>query len=106
MAEQTSLAAIEVPHLRETFGHDRRAINLHSIRVYAVPREGQEYVLDRTLDGCPPFFTLYVREPGRRVARGIPVGGADYWGDGWRWPRAEAAALEAIAADWETMASG
>ncbi len=69
--------------------YDNGSINKHSIWKYQF---GERVVyLDRTLDGCPPFFHAYYFGPNGGVARTIPVRNRDYWGDGWNWKRAEAA---------------
>jgi len=69
--------------------------NRHEVRVYESP-DGRRFILDRTLDGVPPFFRLTENrgEPRRPTLR---VQGHDYWGDGWEWEQAVAAAGEAIA---------
>jgi hypothetical protein len=96
----SNATVIELPFGRESFGGDSDAINRHSIRHY-VSSSGSEYTLDRTLDGCPPFFTLWAHTTSRHAfipsfGRAVPVDGAEQWGDGWSWSRAEAAALAAI----------
>ena len=74
---------------RETYGHDRRAINRHSERWFR-DRDGNLYVLSRTLDGCPPFFEAYGPFPQDHegLLPRLLVDGMQYWGDGWSWPRA------------------
>lgn len=74
---------------RETYGHDERAINLHSERWYE-DSKGQIYVLSRTLDGCPPFFEAYgpFKENHQGLLPRLLVKGKEYWGDGWMWRQA------------------
>jgi hypothetical protein len=86
----------ELTEKREAFGGgDGRAINKHSVRVYE--HDGRLYTLDRTLDGCPPFFTLFRRPAsGEGMSETIRVNGAEHWGSGLSWPKAEAVAVEAV----------
>jgi hypothetical protein len=85
----------ELTEKRERFGGDGRAINKHSVRVYE--HEGRLYTLDRTLDGCPPFFHLTVEpESGAGISKTVPVNGMAYWGSGLSWKRAEALSVEAV----------
>ena len=84
---------------RETYGHDGRAINRHSERRYE-DRDGNLYVLSRTLDGIPPFFEAYgpfSKEHEGMLPR-LRVSGQEYWGDGWSWRRAIKAFCAAIGA--------
>ena len=86
----------ELAEKRETFGgSDGRALNKHSVRIYE--HEGRLFTLDRTLDACPPFFTL-TRQPasGEGLSETIRVNGEDHWGDGYSWPRAVGLAVEAV----------
>ena len=71
---------------RETYGHDGRAINRHSERWYR-DRNGNLYVLSRTLDGCPPFFEACgpFPEDFEGLLPRLLVDGQEYWGDGWAW---------------------
>lgn len=86
----------ELLEKRETFGGgDGRAINKHSVRVYE--HEGRLYTLDRTLDACPPFFTLTLQPAsGSGLSETIKVQGRGCWGDGYLWRRAEAIAVEVV----------
>ena len=74
---------------RETYGHDERAINRHSERWYR-DADGNQYVLSRTLDGCPPFFEAYGPFPENYegLLPRLRVNGKEYWGGGWSWVRA------------------
>ncbi len=89
----------ELRDCREVYGHDGRAINRHSVRQYAVPGHDPHIYLDKTLDGCPPFYELYDFE-GKSpcLATSIPVNGQRYFGDGLTWREAECVAGEAIQA--------
>ena len=53
----TELSKYELRDKREVYGNDERAINRHSIRVYAI--DGIEFIINKTLDGIPPFYQLY-----------------------------------------------
>lgn len=87
----------ELSHLRATFGHDDRAINKHAVRVYE--HAGRRFTLDRTLDGVPPFFTLFEHPAsGEGLSQTIHVAGEATWGSGYGWERAEAAARRTIEA--------
>jgi hypothetical protein len=92
----------ELKHRRETYGHDDRAINRHSIRVYQVSgvkrgtrvksqgmkaKEPWEFSLSRTLDGCPPFYSLYFYRPGSVLPTHLTINGDQYWGGGLSWPK-------------------
>lgn len=90
---------------REVFGHDETAINHHSIRVYETP-DGTRFQLDRTLDGCPPFFQLYGPYDAKYqgVLRSIAVDGKQYWGGGWSWRKAEAAMCQVLNATIQEQA--
>ena len=92
----------ELKDRRETYGNDDRAINLHSIRVYeisGVKKTGKmEFLLRRTLDGCPPFFSLCYCKPDSLLPTYLKANGVQYWGSGLSWPRAEQQAFGAIAA--------
>ena len=85
---------------RERYGRDRRAINRHSDRRYR-DGGGSLYLLSRTLDGCPPFFEAYGPFAADRQGHlpRLPVGGREYWGDGWSWKRALAAFLGELGAE-------
>lgn len=84
---------------REVYGHDRRAINRHSERVYQA-QSGNHYRLSRCLDGCPPFFEAYgpYRQDHCGVLPRLYVNGCEYWGDGWTWNQAEEAFFLAVSA--------
>jgi hypothetical protein len=86
----------ELAEKRETFGGGGgRAINKHSVRVYE--HEGRLYTLDRTLDGCPPFFTLTLQPAsGSGLSETIKVHGRGCWGGGYSWRRAEAITVEVV----------
>ena len=79
----------ELKELRHTFGHDDTAINLHAIRVYE--HHGTRYSLDKTLDGAPPFFSLYQhpKHGGFALMQPMKVSGQEYWGDGLSWKAVE-----------------
>jgi hypothetical protein len=84
---------------REVYGHDGRATNKHSERVYRA-QSGGLYHLSRCLDGCPPFFEAYgpYRERHCGVLPRLSVNGEEYWGDGWTWGQAERAFFGAVSA--------
>ena len=90
----------ELRERRETYGHDERAINKHSIRVYAASgvtcRGAIEFFLNRTLDGIPPFYCLYFFKPHSALPTYLKVNGEQYWGSGLSWPRGEQKAFKAI----------
>lgn len=98
----------ELQDRRETYGHDERAINRHSVRVYQAsgpkrprttgPVESLEFHLNRTLDGCPPFYTLYFYKPASALPTYLNLNGEPYWGNGLSWPKAEQHAFKAIQA--------
>lgn len=73
---------------RETYGHNARAINLHSERLYE-DEKGNRYILSRCLDGVPPFFEAYgpFRDGHEGLLPRLKVFGREYWGDGWAWRR-------------------
>ena len=80
--------------LREVQRYTWRGTNRHEVRVYAY-LDGRRFVLDRTLDGVPPFFLL-TEDRGEALGLTLRVQGHDYWGDGWEWEQAVAAAEDAI----------
>jgi hypothetical protein len=90
---------------RETYGHDERAINKHSVRVYQIFRvrglKKMEFTLNRTLDGCPPFYSIYCFKPDSILPTYLNVKGVQYWGGGLSWPKAEQQAFKAITAFME-----
>jgi hypothetical protein len=90
----------ELTEFRERYGGDSRAINRHSVRVYEF--QGSFWKLDKTCDGAPPFFNLEELpfDPRKTSGMGqrVKVEGADYWGDGYSWPKAEKAAFAVIVA--------
>lgn len=71
---------------RYIFGNDQNAINKHSVRIYE--HNERKYVLDKTLDASPPFFTLYAIYTSK-IPKIIKVLGSNYWGDGFSWKKAE-----------------
>lgn len=83
---------------RETYGHDKRAINKHTVRTYR-DDQGNHWILSRCLDGSPMFFEAY--GPYRPGIQGLlprfKIMGQDYWGDGWNWAQAERVFLSAVA---------
>ena len=81
--------------LTETTRRRWTGINRHAVREYQA-EDGRTFVLDRTLDGVPPFFHLTERR-GQMRSMPIPVEGQEYWGSGWSWAQAVAAAEHAIA---------
>jgi hypothetical protein len=97
-----AMTITELKDRRETYGHDDRAINKHSIRVYqtsGVKKPGKmEFLLRRTLDGVPPFFSLCYFKSDSPLPTYLNVKGVQYWGKGLSWPRAEQKAYKAIAA--------
>ena len=103
----------EIRDEREVYGHDKRAINRHSVRVYKVPGHDDKIYLNRTLDGCPPFFELYTfpnaafnEQQGRvTFSQRIKVKGKEHWGSGLSWPKAIELAGGAIEA-WFAEVAG
>ena len=85
---------------RETYGHDCRAINRHSERWFR-DKDGNLYVLSKTLDGCPPFFEAYGPFPEEHegLLPRLLIDGQEYWGDGWSWKRATAAFCHGLSAE-------
>ena len=101
------LNEFELRDERETYGGgDGKAINRHSVRVYKIPGHDDKIYLDRTLDGCPPFFHLYTfpnaalneRSGYTTFAENIPVKGKEYWDVGERKSHATAWKLAVIMA--------
>ena len=98
-----NMKIIELRDRRETYGHDSRAINRHSLRVYRVigvnppaTIASSEFHLNRTLDGVPPFYELYFYKPMSAMPTYLNVKGQRYWGDGLSWAKAEQHAFKAI----------
>jgi len=95
---------IELKNKRETYGGDERAINRHSVRVYRskrpVDKEPIEFYLNRTLDGCPPFYCLYFYKPVSARPTMLKIEDKEYWGSGLSWERAEKLAKNRI---WELL---
>lgn len=86
---------VEIREERGRFGGDARSINRHSVRVYEW--RGRRYTLDKTLDGVPPFYTLFGKpDSGYGVSRVVKVNGKEYWGDRLAWRMAEEMAFDAI----------
>ncbi len=81
--------------LTEVHRYTWTGTNRHEVRVYEY-LDGRRFVLDRTLDGVPPFFRL-TEDRGEALRPTLRVQDRDYWGDGWEWEQAVAAAGEAIA---------
>ena len=75
--------------LREVHRYTWTGTNRHEVRVYEAG-DGRRFVLDRTLDGVPPFFHCR-EEVNSPRGRTICVDGQEYWGDGWDWEQAVAA---------------
>jgi len=93
----TELSKYELRDKREVYGNDERAINRHSIRVYTI--DGIEFIINKTLDGIPPFYNLYYFSPDNpkcSISKHIKVENQEYWGDGMPWGYAEAKAFKAI----------
>jgi len=80
--------------LREVHRYTWTGTNRHEVRVYE-DLDGRRFVLDRTLDGVPPFFRL-TEDRGEALHVTLRVHGHDYWGDGWEWEQAVAAVEDAI----------
>ena len=85
----------EIKEARELYGNDKHAINRHSVRQYQVPGNTAPFYLNKTLDGSPPFYELYVFDR-RIIGDSIPVNGQQYWGEGLTWSQAEELAGKAI----------
>jgi hypothetical protein len=94
---------IELKDRREVFGHDKRAINRHSIRIYQDPIDKRIYQLDKQLDGIPPFYTAYgpMTENFQGVAPVLKVEGQERWGSAYSWREAEEAFFHAVEGDSE-----
>jgi len=94
----------ELKNKRETYGNDSRSINKHSIRVYRSNRPGNpepiEFYLNKTLDGCPPFYCLYFYKPVSSLPTMLKIEDKEYWGSGLSWERAEKLAKNRI---WELL---
>jgi len=93
----------ELKNKRETYGNDNRSINKHSIRVYRSKRPGNsqpsepiEFYLNKTLDGCPPFYCLYFYKPVSSHPTMMTIAEKEYWGSGLSWEKAEVLAMGAI----------
>ena len=94
---------VELKGRRETYGHDERAINKHSVRVYRASgfsgvkrREPIEFFLNSTLDGPSPYYCLYFYKPVSAMPTMMRVDMREYWGDGLSWSQAEQRAFAAI----------
>lgn len=89
-------AILEDVDQRSVFGGSGSgvAINRHSVRYYTF--QGQVFLLDKTLDGIPPFFSLYqFNSPRQALGKIIQVNGREYW-DAKSWKQAETLAFQAI----------
>jgi hypothetical protein len=90
---------VELKNLRENFGNDQTAINKHSVRYY---RKGKQvFMLDKTLDGVPPFYSLSEVPKSNHsgnpmLGRRIHMDGKEYWGSGFSWADAERAIMELL----------
>jgi hypothetical protein len=95
-----SINITELKNKRETYGGDSRSINRHSVRVYEsrrpVDNEPIEFYLNRTLDGCPPFYCLYLYKPVSSRPTMLKIESEEYWGSGLSWEKAEARAMNRI----------
>jgi hypothetical protein len=82
---------------RDYFGHDETAINKHSTRTYE-DDEGNRYMLDRTTDGIPPFFSAYgpYKSDFKGLLPRLLINGKEYWGNGMSWKKAEIKLREAL----------
>jgi len=82
---------------REIFGHDEKAINKHSVRIY-IDENGNLWQLDRTLDGCPPFYSACgpYSPTFQGVLPALRVDGLNYWGSGLSWKKALPMFFEAV----------
>lgn len=78
--------------------YDYKSINRHSTRTYEW--KGCRFYLDRTLDGCPPFFHLYRFEHGKPLAVSFMNNGQEFWGEGWTWRQAEKEMTRLLKSDW------
>lgn len=96
---------IELKELRDRFGNDGRAINRHSVRYYQWSDPKQHsgfFMIDRTLDGVPPFYELLDLDHDPRtdhkpyIPRTIKIDGQRYFGDGLSWRDAEIIARKEI----------
>ena len=81
--------------MKELYREESRlpeTINHHHKRTYE--HEGSFYMLDKTMDGVPPFYAFYGLHFDPRIECGMPtmikVDDQEYWGDGISWKEAEA----------------
>lgn len=88
----------EIPLIEKDRRYDATSINRHSIRTFEF--DGQEFIMDRTTDGNPPFYQLMQLDPGTAMPRTIQVDGKDYWGDGLSWPQATRKLKETLRGLW------
>jgi len=91
----TNLNDYEVRESREVYGNDERAINRHSVRCYKLPGYDPLIYINKTLDGCPPFYEVYTCEL-VGFATPILIAGERYFGDGLTWDKAIAKATPDI----------
>lgn len=91
---------VELKQYRETYGNDESAINRHSVRLY---QHGKRlFILDKTLDACPPCFNLSeIQTKDGVIVDGtvnhtIRVNDKEYWGDGFPWAKAERAVMTTL----------
>jgi hypothetical protein len=102
MRTMKAITIEEIKYRRVIYGHDEHAINKHSTRIYMVSGvrkpKATEFTLNRTLDGCPPFFELCYFKGDSFSPTHLKVNGEQYWGDGLSWPKAEQQAFKAITA--------
>ncbi len=113
----------EIKSERKNYGGDENAINRHSSRIYE-DKYRAFYEIDKTLDGCPPFYELLERSDLRWVQQEGPpsnrkggikslesraskycpiflnnikvIPNCRYFGDGLTWEQAEDLAKRAI----------
>ena len=78
---------LQLNEIKSERHYDYKSINRHSTRTYEW--QGVRVYLDRTLDGALPFFHAYRFDYGKSVAVSFKSNGAEYWGEGWTWRKAE-----------------
>ena len=86
----------------EFYGNDKRAINRHHTKKF-VDEDGNGWLLDKNLSGCPPFYKIYgpIAPDYRGIVRAVCVDNEENWGDGISWKKATAIFLKTIGATLE-----
>lgn len=95
----------EITELRQE-SNRHESINHHHKRFYE--HEGSYYLLDKTMDGAPPFYSLYAlaHNPESDMISFpaiMRVDNCEYWGDGISWEKAIAKIEPIILSDGEII---